>query len=427
MSIPDENKNQDNRRILPLMLTRYRFDNNWDNFLLNTCCGIPFEELFQGYLMMNMFLPDREKKPENNVEDKKLGRDEPYIQENIEINTTPGKKHECIPLLFDSAIYTGRTNILVAPGKLGKSQLSMEAAKSPYIKRPAFILREDYTGEQIENYHRIVGDKAIIVTVPDWHKTGDTIKGNQELIKQAEIYMRFTNPSYNKFRNISNQVMSRAGIRNEKKDFDEITVWQAVANLLLEDGVDFICLDNLNALTGGNAKISRTMIERILEPIVSKNVTFLLIHHTNKKGDVFGSIDIINAFDHIYHLRKMQVPLEQNINGADRLLIDETSRYTQSKQIIFERKFIDDIPIYTMLSDKPADNTPYASNEKNVADRIINILTYLDGNTILFPELFDMLGNISKGTLKNTLTELKTRGLINMTDGKTWHSITSLM
>jgi hypothetical protein len=414
-------------RVLPLMISGYRFENMWTNFLLSSCCEIPVNQIILGKFMMEKLTPknvikNEEKTIEVDVVDNTNSKNEGMTPANLVSDETK----ESVPLLFESAIYSGRTNIVYAPGKLGKSQLTMEAAKNPLIKRPAFILREDYSGEQLDNYRRIVGEKAILVTLPDWKKIGKELEDKQELKANAEILMRFTNASFHKFRNISDLVYGRAGLSKNGKNFDEFMVFQAVVKILLEDGADFICLDSLNALTGGNAKISRAMIERLLDVVVGKNITFLLVHHTNKKGEIFGSIDVVNAFDHIYQLSKIRVPKEQVIYGTDRLLLDETSRYTRSKKTIFERKWVDNTPVYKVLSDTVPEFEIQDFATATIAERIKNILTYNNSEIILLDDLIFKLGNVSKRTLKNNLGELKENGLIKMTDGKTWYSITIL-
>jgi hypothetical protein len=198
------------------------------------------------------------------------------------------------------------------------------------------------------------------------------------------------------------------GIKNK-----DIAVFQDIVKELIKQGVDFICLDSLNALLGNTTNIGRNIIESILRPMMGTGVTFLLIHHENSQGNLFGSINLSASFDHIYHLE-----LKGRKDGKELLTLDEESRNTASKNLAMLRTWENSIPIYEVLPETAMPSTP-----SSLPDRIMEALSFFDEETVPFDDLFEQFDDIKKGTLKNNLKELENQGLVKKTDGKTWSSI----
>jgi hypothetical protein len=418
---PDEN-GRSNDQILSLIISGYRFDNDWINLLLNHCYGIPAEKLILNKIMMGPASPARnEEKAVDMIDEEKPNEESIFSPDSHTINLDKDEANKNIPLLFGSIFYKDENNLLFSGGKVGKSKLSMEVAKNPLIKRPVFILREDYTGRQVSSYKAIVGDKAILISLCNWHDMDAKIRQEQTNAAQREILLRYTNSNYRKYQNITEQVFSKSGLKNGQDKFDDIAVFQAIVTQEISNGADFICLDSLNALIGEKVKITRTMIERIFKPMMGSGVTFLLIHHENANGKVYGSVDLANSFDHIYHYRLISKSPELDI-----LLLDEQSRDTDPKRLTISRTWNNNIPKYTILADSIPDNEVKDLKPKSCADQIASILSPGGEEVILFENLIGKINNISKGTLKNSLKALEEKGLVKKTDGKTWRSITNL-
>lgn len=396
------------RNILPLLISGYRFDNDQNNFMLNVCCGIPFEDICFVKMMMEAFAP----KQDCNADVKNAGND--IFLPPLPVITNNFAEDKNAPLLFDSIFFKGQNNLMYSKRKAGKTKLAMEVAKSPLIRRPAFILREDYNDCQADDFRCIVGDKAIIVTMQDWHNTREEIEAKKSSANFREILLQCVNPEYRKIQNISKSVWAQAGKLKKSSKSPDIAIFHAVVEKLINQGVDFICLDSLNALLGGTTNFGRDTIESILEPMSGTGVTFLLIHHENKNGKMFGSENLPASFDHIYHLEL------QRKEGREILTLDEESRNTAPNNLTILRTWENGVPIYEVLPESAMPSEP-----TSLPDRIMEVLSLFDEETVLFDDLFDQLEqlDIKTGTLKNKLKELENKGLIEKADGKTWSSI----
>jgi hypothetical protein len=401
-------------QILPLFISGYNFQDDMKNIMLWKSCGIPLEELYLCKIVMNGFSSNQDLKDEKHeTENVKLIADGfqpsplPLVGYNVSI------ENKRIPLFMDKAFYRGQYNLMYSKRKAGKSKLAMEVAKSPLIKRSAFILREDYNDGQAGEFRCIVGDKAIVVTMQDWHNAEEKIETQKSSAKFREIILQCTNPEYRKIQNISRSVLAQAGKFAKTIKNPDIAIFHAIVENLINQGVDFICLDSLNALLGGTTNFGRDTIESILDPMRSTGVTFLLIHHENKNGKMFGSENLPASFDHIYHLEL------QRKEGREILTLDEEARNTAPTKLTILRTWENSIPIYEMLPE-----TTILSNPSSLPDKIMEALSSFGEETVLFGDLFEKLDDIKKGTLKNNLKEIENKGLIKKTDGKTWSSIT---
>jgi hypothetical protein len=330
------------------------------------------------------------------------------------------------PLLFDKVVYLGRNNLIFSPGGVGKSLLSMKIARSNHIKRPAFILREDYNGNQIEKYRHLVGDSAIIVTMHNWKEMEQNIQQNEHKKANLEIVLQYINPNYRKVRNITDTVFAKMRLpRGEKTD--NFTILTAIVNEVIDEGADLICLDSLNALLDGRSRIDRHSIERILQPLIGKDITFLLIHHTNAKGELYGGVNSFDAFDHVYRLNKM--PDSTSTPGTSTLVLDEVkSRHSEELRIVFTRTHTNQDVTYELVSDEPLGDGSWVSQQPtNLNQKIKAAILGFEHDDIPFADLFRKLGGeegkVSEKGLKNELKTLKDQGSITMTDGKTWGSI----
>jgi hypothetical protein len=415
-------KNLTNKKIFSLIISGYHFENKWTNFLLNVFCGIPVDELIGGLAIMNLLSPVHEaKNDELRIDDEEAKKEHIFLPETPTTNSDVKDANVHTSLLFNSVFYKGQNNILYSKGKVGKSKLSMEVAKNPLIKRPAFILREDYNGGQLDSYKAIVGDKAMLITLRYWNDVDTHMKQDKANAIQREVLLRYTNSDYRKYQNISEQVFAKSGLKDGRNRYDDIAVFQAIVKKAITEGADFICLDSLNALIGEKTKITRTMMERIFEPMMGSGVTFLLIHHENAFGKIYGSVDLANSFDHIYHLNLFSSTSERDV-----LVLEEQSRNTESKRLSISRTWKENIPRYEVLADSIPNGVVKHEKTATFSDQIMDVLSSVDADMMLFDDLHSRLGNRSKGTLKNNLKELEEKGLVKKTDGKTWKSITNL-
>jgi hypothetical protein len=267
----------------------------------------------------------------------------------------------------------------------------MEVARSSHIKHPAFIFREDYGGNQIEIYRHLVGDKATIITIPNWKETEQEIQQNHSVEANMEVMLQYTNSNYRKMRNITDSVFSKMGLSRGEKP-DDFSVFNAIVKAAIAEGADLICLDSLNALLGGRSKIDRHTIERILQPLAGKNIIFLLIHHTNAKGELYGGVNSFDPFDHVYRLNKM--PNQTFASGTKTLMLDEVkSRHGEELRIIFTRTHTGQDVTYELVSAEPFDDSGWESQQpSNLAQKVKTALLDFDQDDIPFTDLFQVLG-----------------------------------
>jgi KaiC/GvpD/RAD55 family RecA-like ATPase len=340
--------------------------------------------------------------------------------------TVPSTPMEHPPLLFDTTVYQGRNNLIYSPGGVGKSILSMEIARSNHVKRPVFILREDYSGNQIETYRRLVGEKAIIITMRDWEVTKQKIKEGDYEKASLEIALQYADANYRKMRNIADAVLSKMGLSKGEKA-DDFTILNAIIKVAIDEGADLICVDSLNALTGGRPKIDRHIIERIFQPFAGKNITFLLIHHTNAKGNLYGGVNSFDAFDHVYQLGKMLSGA--SAPGTKFFELDEVkSRHGEEVHIVFTRAHDGQDVKYDLVSVEPLGERGRKSQQSsNLAQKVKAALSDFEQDDIPIADLFRKLGGeegeVSEGGLKKKLKDLEDEGVVSKADGRLWERI----
>jgi hypothetical protein len=411
----------------------YHFDNDMTNLILVTQYDYTPMEILQRQSLINAsgFQVDNQT-PISEEKNTKTAEDVIHtantegnqgIQEPEKASSSPT---EHPPLLFNTTVYRGRNNLLYSPGGVGKSLLSMEIARSNHVKRPVFILREDYSGNQIETYRRLVGEKAIIITMKDWEATKKGIIEGDHSKANIEIMLQYANPTYRKMRNIADAVLSKMGLSKGEKP-DDFTIFNAIVKVAIGEGADFICVDSLNALTGGRSKIDRRIIERIFQPLFGKSITFLLIHHANKKGEIYGGVNSFDAFDHVYRLSK--ISSGASAPGAKTFVLDEVkSRHGEEAHIVFTRAHDGQDVKHDLVSAEPLDEKGWeAQQPSNLAQKVKAALSDFEQDDILFVDLFRALGGeegkVSDGGLKKKLKDLEDEGVVSKANGRLWKRI----
>lgn len=334
-----------------------------------------------------------------------------------------------IEFLKASFILKNGANLLVSEHGIGKTLFSIFLAQSLKIKKPLFILFEDYNNLQLNRYKQgLKGIDYKLMTLKMWESWCLQVKNNIEKlieIKSMNQVMQDNNPMnkfYKQYNRVKRTLMSDKNILDEEK-YDFAMCYM----LLLEDlkdEIDFVVLDTYLGLQDGK-KFHRNHLKRIISNTVDKDITLLILHHTNSQKAVEGSKELERAVDYVYLLEKSD---EETDEKSEILTLRSTKeRYTERINLKINKTkvstFVADFEIL-------GDNYPKQKTIKKGLENILeDIFNSYDGTRIGKDELIEKLTNghpeeVNPGTLTNKLTKLKDKGVISMTEEGSWNNIT---
>jgi hypothetical protein len=356
------------------------------------------------------------------------------VAENV-LESVKSKKN--IPLFKDSngegIVNKGQTNLLYSDPKVGKTLLSIEIAKSDEIKKPLFILLDDSSDRQHYRYESLIANKqgTKLITGDTWEKTKEFIKKeiqvkNKDQAIQNVIWTNFATKYSVEFVLEAKKEIKRlnkeSGI-DEKILLNDFLVLERIMKEAVSDGVDFICIDTLRGLMGKIVILNYANLNKIIDIPSKKNITVLLLHHTNRMQDVANSSDLARKVDNTYKLSEDE---SNNDNTKKYLVIETVSRFGPSQLTKIERTTSDDgvVVTHTIIS---IDNNLKTLNKKeilNLKDKIRAVLLEYNQLEIAFDVLVEEIcRKYEKHEEKSIINELPALGkekLIKMTDGKTW-------
>ena len=396
--------------------------------------------LFLDYSFFDNYLKDKNSiiKHTKDVTDANESREEPISPkiesgENdksalgegyISTNQLESKSNDKIKLFENIAIYKGKNNLLYGGPKVGKSYFSIEVAKSEKIKKPCFIILEDYSGDQEKRYSINLNNKAIsLVNLKDFEETYNQKKTKIEKIADNETNKDFAFPKYHHYKTLKRQNYVRMGIiENENEKLDRIVVIEEIINDAIADGADFICLDSLRGLIEKNAQsFNRSHIRRLLEQVSNKHITFLLINHTTSDRKTMAiTDDLRNTFDNIYKLEK-----EKRDGYIEMTLTEEEARDNDNLIIKFKRTISDNYIVeHEIINSEISENNDMAPPKKNIKYWIKEILANWPSEYIEFEVLYSILqektdNGKDKANMERILKELEGK-IVARKDGKTW-------
>jgi hypothetical protein len=338
-----------------------------------------------------------------------------------------GEKH-CLPHSIFSPCM-GKSVILYAEYGIGKSLLSIGIGLN--FKRPLYIL-VDIGGSKDISQYKFLGDNAVIFTLERLQNTQDNME--QERMMEALLYVNIScsNPQwyerYQRLKNTTNYFCNQVGARpQETKVINSFDVLERIMTTAINEGVDFICIDSLNAAVEDVRRVNRKNLQRITYAAAKAGVTLLCLHHTNKKGDMSGSAVIGEAFDYVCRL-SVDTTYSGESNEAVLILDEEKARYSKPQSFRIKRTFTGNlIPEYELLEQRDY-QVQQNSQEKSpgLANKIKEVIDELKGSTITFDNLKALLGgnpSPKDGSIKNSLKQLANAGIIRMTYGR-WDVIT---
>lgn len=330
-----------------------------------------------------------------------------------------------IEFLRDSFILKCGANLLVSSQGVGKTLFSIFLAQSLNIKMPIFFLFEDYNNLQLNRYRQgLAGKDYKIITLQMWEDWCLQVKQNIEKVIEEEAMNHF-NPMYKFFRQY-NKVLRR--LKAEKNILDDNKFDFVMCYMLFleeyQDVIDFVVIDTFLGMQDGK-RFHRNHLKRLIGSTLDKDITLLILHHTNAKNGVEGSNELERVVDYAYVLEKY----DDESEGDKELLTLKSikERYTPSISLMIEKTkkstFVAD---FEVLGDvEPADK----ASQKGLQSILEDFFNSYDGSSIGKDELLEKLTNghpdeINPGTLTNKLTNLKNKGVISMTVEGSWSNIT---
>jgi len=234
-------------------------------------------------------------------------------------------------------------------------------------------------------------------------------------------------PWYQRIKSFNRQNYIDMGVIKDKSDtLNKIAVFKKIIAEALDDGHDFICLDCLHSILEGSGRnLNRDQLIGILKPISKKQVTFLLIHHSNKDSETMSlTHELRYVFDNIYRLE-----LKKNYkNGfSDLELIEENARYNTPHIVTIKRSIGNDSKVIhdVVRSEIYQPNSKKGASIKNIRTTIIDMLMNEEANFISYDDLINNLKEITgkENDEANIMKHLKNvsdkEKLISMKDGFT--------
>jgi len=335
---------------------------------------------------------------------------------------------EFIHLAFD-AFVLGSTILLVSARGLGKTLFSIFLANSEHIKAPYFLALEDYSSWQRERYRQgLKNQNARFISRKNWDLFYEDILLNIELLTEkfatANTLMESDplfvfNVQYQK--NLR-KVKYSFGVPEEKEKLDFLMVFLFFIDKI-KGTADFLCVDTLLAMQQGKT-FTRKDLERLIRPASDAGITLLLLHHTNKKGDVHGVSEIQNAVDEVVKLSFFGK--DDDDNDVLRLNV-EKSRFCEPSCSLIVKKWSES-NLHVAEFEKVEDFHPEAKTSSSMKSDAWKILSSGSFGTISKEDLAEELSKVmgkecNMGSLKNTLKALENDELIKKADGKTWENI----
>jgi len=335
------------------------------------------------------------------------------------------KANDKVALFENAAIYKGKNNLLYGGPKVGKSYFSIEVAKNEKIKKPCFILLEDYSGDQEKRYSTNLKNKMIsLVNLKDFDEIYKKEMNRIEKLADDETIKDFSIKGFHHFKTLKRQNYVEMGIiKNIKDKLDRIAVIEKIIINEIKDGTDFICIDSLKALVEKNTHFfNRSHIRRLLEQVSKNHITFLLINHTTSDQKSMAiTDDLRNTFDNTYKLE-----MKKRNDYIEMTLIEEEARDNECHIIKFKRTISDNYIVeHEIINSEVSESIDLTPHKKNVKYFIKEILADWPSEYIEFEILYSKLQEKTnkgkdKANIEKILKELENEDIIARKDGITW-------
>jgi predicted ATP-dependent serine protease len=316
-------------------------------------------------------------------------------------------------LLFGKFIHRREIACIFSAPGVGKTLLAVHIARELQPKKTV-IFNFDDPG---------VNQAARFESVPSIHCIdGKQIEQVREAMKASAAELCLSLAVLNEVLVIPSKIEGRRqklmrvyGVGEQRK-VDSILLFEVLAESKLCSDAEVIILDSLNGLVQHEWVINRDYLSRITRPFRERGQTLIILHHTNKKGEISGNSALGETMETVLQLdmlegnyRKIIVTKNRNPQGAKDCIVQMISEGNQT--VRFEEV-----------------NGFQSSDMKRGSLRLREHIIAALGNkrTIAFDEILNAC-ECTKTGLKNSLKDLENEGLISKADGKTWKIIKNCM
>jgi hypothetical protein len=330
-----------------------------------------------------------------------------------------------IPLFANSAIYKSKNNLLYAGAKIGKSYFAIEVAKHESIKKPLFIVLEDYSNDQTSRYEINLPKKDYeLIKLGDFDEILKKEKESRKSQAYLETIKDVSLSGYHRIRVFRKQNYIDMGLVDKNGKLDKIAVIEKIIEDAINHGNDFICIDPLFAMVEGSGRaFNREHIIRIIRPISEKHITLLLLHHETKSKKMALTQELKNTFDNIYKLE-----ITKRSEEADELsLIEEGARDNIPHILTIKRTFAKDKTVKYELINTEIFQSDGQKAKKSIKSYIRDIISYYNDEILPFDELIKELkaktekSSLDVSNIEKRLKELRDEEkVVEMTDGEMW-------
>jgi predicted ATP-dependent serine protease len=329
-------------------------------------------------------------------------------------------------LLFDRFIHRGEIVCLFSDEGVGKTLLAIFIASILFPKKVVYFNLDDTGVNQKRRFLSVPSINCITSEEFDEYMSVMETFAAEECQNQALqdwIYKKANFLiDYKWFKDRSRKLMKELGIHDQDK-INSLLVFELFAKSERCADAEVVILDSLTGLFGDDIDYKREYQKKINQPFRDRGQTFLILHHTNKKGEISGRRTLARVMDTVLRLDK-------SVNGEDyRKITVIKDRYPQGAKECTVR-MVPEGP-QTVRFEVCEDPSP-ATNLKYLTSLEREIVQEMNGkDTMATEDLFQALKKKgktkSKGSLENYLKKLEDKGYVKKTNGKDWSSITNLM
>jgi len=299
---------------------------------------------------------------------------------------------------------------IVGAAGICKTLLACFIAKhSPFQKVVYFDLDDGYN--QKERFEKI--PKINPVYLPEFMENLSRLRKMSagKCGKRAKIDKIFTFPASVEDR--KQKLMSELGIKDLTR-IDKLFLFDIYLEEAISNGAEMIILDSLSDLLA-TWQMSWEYLDAIFSRCREKRITFLVLHHVNKKGEMSGSNQLRNMVDSLLFIQK--------VHGNIRKFSFLKDRKSDKKEYCLV-KMSPDGP--DAANFEVCDESETQSQSVYLSPLEKRILDFLgDKDTITRSELLSNLGGVKKNSVNNCLKNLENYGFITKADGRTWEIINS--